>query len=75
MDDRKEVRMFIGTCDICKKENLYLGRTYFNYDIECECCSPNHFEIINHCKDCEPVEPQKTRIILKTNKLTKRDVK
>ncbi len=34
----------IGICDICKKE-AHLQRTYFRYNIKCECHSPYHFEL------------------------------
>lgn len=59
-----------GICDICKKEN-YMERTYFHYDIKCECHSPKHFILIIHCKDCIPKEPKETKIILKTETLNK----
>lgn len=59
-----------GPCDICKKETQ-LERTYFRYDIKCECHSPWHFEFISHCKDCIPKEPEETKVILKTNSLIK----
>ena len=43
-----------GTCEYCNKERG-LGRTYFRYDIDCECCNgKQHFEIVYHCGDCEP---------------------
>jgi len=57
-----------GTCEICKKET-YLQRTYFRYDIKCECHSPKHFEIVFHCKDCTPIEPKETNVTLKTEYL------
>lgn len=59
----------MGTCGVCRKENAILQRTYFHYDIKCECHSPNHFELIRHCNDCTPVEPNKTKIYLKTSEL------
>ena len=45
-----------GKCDICGKEDN-LERTYFEYDIKCECHSPKHFELVSHCKDCVPSMP------------------
>lgn len=57
-----------GECEMCKKET-YLERTYFRYNIKCECHSPYHFELIRHCKECVPVEPKETKIILKTEYL------
>jgi hypothetical protein len=61
-----------GKCDICGKEAV-LQRTYFRYDIKCECHSPYHFELVMHCKDCIPKEPEETKIILKTKALKKVD--
>lgn len=59
-----------GTCDICKKES-HIQRTYFRYDIKCECHSPNHFELVYHCNECVPTEPDQTKLTIKTNNLTK----
>ena len=60
-----------GKCDICK-EDKPLERTYYRYDIKCECHSPYHFELVIHCKDCVPEEPSETKIVLKTKDLTNR---
>ena len=57
-----------GKCEICGKETC-LQRTYFSYDIKCECHSPNHFELVRHCKDCIPTEPRETKVIFSTEKL------
>ena len=57
-----------GMCDICKKEDS-LERTYFRYNIKCHCHSPYHFELIIHCKNCTPKEPE--YIMLKTKNLVK----
>jgi hypothetical protein len=57
-----------GRCEICKKQT-YLERTYFRYNIKCECHSPYHFELIIHCKDCVPIEPVNTVIQLNTKYL------
>ena len=59
-----------GNCDICHQETN-LQRSYFRYDIKCECHSPNHFEFVLHCKDCKAVEPKETKVLLKTNSLKK----
>ena len=59
-----------GKCEICGKET-YLQRTYFHYEIECECHSPNHFELVIHCLNCIPKEPTFTKILLKTENLLK----
>lgn len=55
----------IGTCDICKKSDMRLYRTYFHYDLKCECHSPNHFDVVDHCEICVPVKPATTKAILK----------
>ncbi|MEK6829047.1 MAG: hypothetical protein AABY15_02890 [Nanoarchaeota archaeon] len=57
----------IGTCEICKKEGP-VQRTYFHYDFKCECHSPNHFEIVWHCSECEPKKPEVMITILKNDK-------
>ena len=57
-----------GVCDICKNER-FLNRKYYYYDIECECHSPKHFEIVRHCSSCVPVEPSLTKIELRTDYL------
>lgn len=59
-----------GKCEVCGNE-AQLQRTYFRYDIECECHSPHHFELVRHCKQCVPTEPKETRIVFKTNLLKK----
>lgn len=61
--------MEIGTCQCCGKQNVPLERTYFRYPIKCECCAPEHFDLIRHCKDCKPNEPRETRVVLKTEDL------
>jgi hypothetical protein len=53
-----------GKCSICNKY-AQLNRTYFHYDIKCECHSPHHFDLVEHCKDCIPRQPKETKIILK----------
>lgn len=53
-----------GKCDICGK-NAQLNRKYYHYDIQCECCSPNHFDLICHCDNCHPKPPKQTTIKLK----------
>lgn len=63
----------VGKCEVCGKENVQLTRTYFNYNLKCECHSPNHFEKISHCKDCEPIEPTYTKVSLLTRDLRKID--
>ena len=57
-----------GKCDLCPNETQ-LQRTYFRYDIKCECHSPNHFEIVRHCANCTPKEPTETKITVKTSSL------
>ena len=50
-----------GICDICGCQDT-LSRTYYYYDIKCECHSPEHFEIVMTCPRCKPVPPKKTKI-------------
>lgn len=59
-----------GFCSVCLKQGN-VSRTYFKYDVKCECHSPNHFEIVWHCEGCEPEEPKTTQITLRTDLLTK----
>ena len=60
-----------GMCEVCK-ENANLQRTYFRYDIKCECHSPNHFEMVRHCANCVAIEPKETKINFKTANLLKK---
>ena len=57
-----------GTCDVCGREN-YLTRTYWNYNIKCECHSSQHFEMSMHCSTCIPKEPYLTKVTFKTETL------
>lgn len=61
--------MEIGRCECCGAENVQLQRKYFRYPIKCECHSPEHFIMIRHCENCNPKEPEETRITLKTKDL------
>lgn len=63
-----------GKCEVCGKEAT-LQRTYWHYDIKCECCSPKHFEFKRHCSDCVPVEPKYTKVQLQTENLKIDDYK
>ena len=58
-----------GKCDYCGKEGP-MNRKYFHYPIKCECHSPQHFEIKWHCNDCFPVEPETTKLTVRTEVLT-----
>jgi hypothetical protein len=69
--EREEIMcgsMMFGRCQCCGKEKP-LTRTYFDYPIKCECHSPNHFEMVEHCKDCTPREPEYTKVEFKTKDL------
>ena len=61
-----------GKCDICGKEN-FLERTYFHYNIPCECCGDKedgkdmHFELVCHCENCIPDIPRYITPLLKDN--------
>lgn len=62
-----------GKCQICGKENATLHRKYYYYNIKCNCHSPKHFEIVEYCDDCKPVEPTETKVYLNTETLNKED--
>lgn len=67
-----------GKCEVCGKEDVSLRRTYFHYDIpgiKCTCHSPDHFILIRHCCNCEPKEPQYTKIEFRTEDLKKFAIK
>ena len=53
-----------GACEICGKE-AQLERTYFRYNIPCECHSPRHFEMVRHCADCVPKMPVEIKPMIK----------
>lgn len=57
-----------GKCQVCGEESL-LERTYFRYPLQCECHNPQHIELICHCKDCVPKEPEYTKVAFKTEDL------
>ena len=59
-----------GKCQICGKvRKIY--RTYFYYDIKCECCGciidgrPMHFELVRHCGECVPKIPKRIMPVLR----------
>lgn len=43
----------------------------YHYDINCIFHSPNHFELVIHCSDCTPKEPECTEILVRTKNLKK----
>jgi hypothetical protein len=45
-----------GICDCCGNDGPIV-RTYYRYDVKCECCNNKHFEIVYHCIKCEPTDP------------------
>ena len=57
-----------GKCDICGKE-ANIKRKYYYYNIECDCHSPKHFEIVYHCKDCVPRPPYETKAVFSKDRL------
>ena len=59
-----------GRCDMCGQVTT-VRRKYYHYDVECECHSPKHFEIVRHCIKCTPYEPAYTKIHIKTTELKK----
>lgn len=60
--------VFYGKCEVCGKETS-LQRTFYVYNVSCECHHGMHSERVNHCKDCKPEEPKETRITMDTKKL------
>jgi hypothetical protein len=52
-----------GNCACCGKE-AQLYRTYYHYDVVCNCCVGDHFCYIAHCKDCEPKTPTKIKVTI-----------
>lgn len=63
-----------GKCEICGKED-FLIRQYWSYDIKCECHTPNHFDMVRHCKACVPVKPSTTKITIKTPDVIKSTIR
>lgn len=55
--------MQFGECDICKKQT-FVESKFYHYGFKCDCHSPEHFERINHCKDCIPKKPPYTKVTL-----------
>lgn len=60
--------MMQGKCSICGKVGL-VERKYYYYDIKCDCHSPKHFEIVEHCKECVPKPPHATNVMFFQNTL------
>ena len=60
----------IGKCMYCMKYTN-LQRTYFRFNLDCECHSPKHFEIVEHCGSCTPKRPSYTSVLLKKNLVNK----
>ena len=55
-----------GTCDQCNAE-APVTRTYFHYDIKCDCCNSKndyHFEIVRTCQNCDPKPPKSLRVFM-----------
>lgn len=53
----------IDYCDICHKKTQ-VQRKYYHYNVACECCGTNHFEIVRYCKDCVPRPPHRISAIV-----------
>lgn len=56
-----------GTCPFCGKDSS-LERTYFYYNIKCECCGNKngwHFEIIKHCNKCPAPIPTHVHLFIR----------
>lgn len=50
-----------GKCEMCGTIGPLI-RKYYYYGIKCECHSPEHFELVRHCKGCKPKPPKRTTI-------------
>lgn len=59
-----------GACEVCGEE-AELQRKYYRYNIKCECHGPQHFELVRHCKNCEPKEPVETKVTFRTELIEK----
>jgi len=55
-----------GKCRICGRIVDGVERKYYHYGLPCECHLPEHAELVYHCHDCKPEEPEETRITLKS---------
>lgn len=59
-----------GICECCYKE-APLTRTYFYYNLPCECCGCTidgkhyHSEMVSHCKDCVPDIPERLHVSMR----------
>lgn len=52
-----------GECDICKRE-ASLNRKYYRYNIPCDCCNDEHFEIVRYCNKCDPKPPKVVKVVI-----------
>jgi len=52
----------IGNCEVCGAKEKGLARTYFYYDSKCECHSPCHFDLVDHCRTCFAPIPKETYV-------------
>lgn len=53
-----------GTCSVCGKHAAPVVRTYYRYDIDCDCCNKKHFHIVWHHPHCNPKPPPGIKIFL-----------
>ncbi|MDD3029802.1 MAG: hypothetical protein PHS57_05940 [Alphaproteobacteria bacterium] len=50
-------------------------RTYFRLPIKCDCHSPEHFDLVEHCPDCIPVRPAtKIKLTMEQAEALERDL-
>jgi hypothetical protein len=60
-----------GTCSVCGT-NGPIQRTYYYYEIKCDCCvGDKHFEIVYHCGSCVPKPPPRVKVTLEIQPLEK----
>ena len=59
----------IGKCEVCGKDDVQLLRDYYSFPhIKCSCHNL-HSIVVRHCRDCKPVWPQETTVVLPTHVL------
>lgn len=44
-------------CEMCGNKDILIT-TQFVFELECACCTPNHFEEVKHCFSCMPEVPE-----------------
>ena len=50
-------------CDMCNNIGN-IKEKYYYYNINCDCCDGNHFEIVRYCEKCEPKPSPKISVYI-----------